>query len=153
MVETTGARSTYDPSLPQLAARVHPEERDPDIDTYFDSGRYWQPPRSIGAFMQTDFSRTSGDPSILTGVAGGPAFRVVIDEATSVHYDVAVGWSSPLDESPSVSFVPSSHGIDGFMAVNPKGGSFTDDTVYEAQDRDGRPVRFKLHFSSTVAGQ
>ncbi|CDO68907.1 hypothetical protein BN946_scf185000.g50 [Trametes cinnabarina] len=123
-------------------------------DTYFESGRYWEWPHgSMGEFEQTIFSCTNDDHTVLTGVAGGTAFRIVIDQSMSMHYDFAVGWSNPLNDSPSVSIVPGSHGIDGYKAINSKGGSFTDDTVYEAKDGDGRPVQFKLHFSSTLAGQ
>ncbi|CDO68902.1 hypothetical protein BN946_scf185000.g45 [Trametes cinnabarina] len=120
------------------------------LDSYFNSGRYWDSPKDVDPFTQMVFSCCNDDGSILTGVAGGTAFRVILNE--SVHYDFAVGWTNPAAGSLKASIVPGSRGVYGYESANPDGSSFMDDTVYEAKDGDGNPVQFKLHFSG-AAGQ
>ena len=48
-------------------------------DTYFDSGRYWTAPASLGAFSQMTWSACNQDGSMFTGATGGTAFRLSLD--------------------------------------------------------------------------
>jgi hypothetical protein len=57
------------------------------MDTYFDSGRYWTAPGSFNPFEQLVFSCCNGDNTVGTGVSGGTAFRVSLDDQH--YYDVS----------------------------------------------------------------
>ena len=56
--------------------------------TYFDSGKYWDAPGGFGQFNQLVFSCCNGDNTILTGVSGGTAFRLSLDDQH--YYDIAL---------------------------------------------------------------
>ncbi|KAI0373241.1 hypothetical protein BV20DRAFT_1050152 [Pilatotrama ljubarskyi] len=118
------------------------------IDSYFDSGRYWTAPTDIAPFTQMTFSCCNSDGSFLTGVAGGTAFRIIMNE--SVHYDFAIGWTAPSLGSLKASIVPGSRGVYGYESASPEGGSFMTDDVYEGKDADGNPAQFKIHFSAAA---
>ena len=57
-------------------------------NTHFDSGRYWTAPGGFNGFEQLVFSCCNGDGTILTGVSGGNAFRVSLDDKH--YYDIAL---------------------------------------------------------------
>ena len=58
------------------------------LDSYFNSGRYWDSLTTVNPFAQMGFSLCSSHGSILTGVSGGTAFRTTMNEP--VHFDFAV---------------------------------------------------------------
>jgi hypothetical protein len=57
------------------------------LETYFDSGRYWDAPGSLGSFDQLVFS-CCNDDGVPTGVMGGTAFRLSLDDTH--YYDFAL---------------------------------------------------------------
>ncbi|KAI0295281.1 hypothetical protein BC826DRAFT_968528 [Russula brevipes] len=116
------------------------------MNTYFDSGRYWDAPGSFNQFDQSVFSCCNGDSTILTGVSGGTAFRISLDDTH--YYDIAFGWTNPTAGSFKAGVVESSQAKDGFQAASPNGGSIQSTNVYEGKDKNGNPAKFKLHVSA-----
>jgi hypothetical protein len=58
------------------------------LNTYFDSGRYWDAPGGARTFTQDVFSVCNGDNSVFTGVSGGTAYRIALDNNT--QFDFAI---------------------------------------------------------------
>jgi len=49
-------------------------------ESYLDSGTYWTAPGTVTQFDQMTFSGCNKNNSVATGVSGGQAFRVYLDE-------------------------------------------------------------------------
>lgn len=133
--------------------------------TFYDTGRYWDPPRECGQFAQMAFSACNGDWDP-RGATGGTAFQVRLDD--SHVYDIAVvrlfldlplrvrtyafqGWTAPIAGSYKTSAVASSVAEDGYNAATPEGNILLSDNIYEGKDGSGDPVRFRLKFSAMPA--
>ncbi|KIK55809.1 hypothetical protein GYMLUDRAFT_87492 [Collybiopsis luxurians FD-317 M1] len=119
-------------------------------DTYFNSGKYWQPPTAIDPFDQMIFSCCNGDETIGTGVTGGTAFQVILDAVTS--YNFSVGWTNPSVGGFKASIVDSPHPIDGYDRATLEGNAFTSEQKFRGLQKNGNPTEWHLHFSA-AAGQ
>lgn len=114
--------------------------------TYFDSGRYWTAPGSIGNFDQLVFSCCNGDNSILTGVSGGNALRLSLD--SEHYYDFALGWTNPTAGAFKAGVVESNSAKEGYEKASETGGSIMSSSVFVGKDKDGKEAKFKIHISA-----
>ncbi|GJE99081.1 hypothetical protein PsYK624_153220 [Phanerochaete sordida] len=115
-------------------------------DTYFDSGRYWTAPGGFSGFAQMVFSCCNGDNTVLTGVSGGCAFRISLDDQN--YYDISLGWTNPELGAFKAGVVQSAKGVDGYNAATPVGAALTSDVVFQGKDKDGNPAKFRINVSA-----
>jgi len=116
------------------------------MDTYFDSGRYWTAPGSFNPFEQSVFSCCNGDNTVGTGVSGGTAFRVSLDDQH--YYNVSFGWTNPALGSFKAGVAEAGKGKDGYVIADSDGGSVLSKDVFQGKDKSGNPVKFKIHVSA-----
>ncbi|KAG5653508.1 hypothetical protein H0H81_012580 [Sphagnurus paluster] len=114
-------------------------------DTYFESGTYWDPPRSFGPFEQCVFSCINEDNAI-SGAAGGTSFRLVLDNDN--YYDFSLGWISPLG-SYKVGVAESSNPRDGYDAADKGSGIVRSEKIFQGKDKHGNLSDFRIDISAT----
>lgn len=119
-----------------------------DLHTYFDSGRYWQPPSDILPFDQMIFTCCEGDNTRFTGATGGTAFRLILDPVT--WYNIAVGWTNPCFGSIKAGIV---HSIDpkaGYGCASGEGNALKSDLKLKGINTDGKSGEWTLNMSATA---
>ncbi|GJE99082.1 hypothetical protein PsYK624_153230 [Phanerochaete sordida] len=115
-------------------------------NTYFDSGRYWTAPGGFSGFQQMVFSGCNGDGTVLTGVSGGCAFRISLDDQH--YYDISLGWTNPEVGAFKAGVVNSAQGVDGYNAATPEGGALTSNVIFQGKDKAGNPAKFRINVSA-----
>jgi hypothetical protein len=119
-----------------------------DLHTYFNSGRYWQPPSDILPFDQMIFSCCEGDNTLFTGATGGTAFRLLLDSVTS--YNIAVGWTNPYAGSIKAGIVNSIYPKDGCDCASDVGNALKFDLKLKGINTDGRSGEWSLNMSAAA---
>ncbi|KIK55808.1 hypothetical protein GYMLUDRAFT_248402 [Collybiopsis luxurians FD-317 M1] len=122
-----------------------------DHHTYFDSGRYWEPPSDILPFDQMIFTCCNGDGTFFTGATGGTSFRMILDPVT--WYDFAIGWTNPYIGSIKAGIVHSSNPQDGYDHASPEGNAFRSQEVFKGIDKDWKAGGWYLHLSASAGSQ
>lgn len=119
-----------------------------DLHTYFDSGRYWQPPSDILPFDQMIFTCCEGDNTLFTGATGGTAFRIILDPVTS--YNIAVGWTNPYAGSIKGGIVNSIDPKAGYDCASDEGNALKSDLKLKGINTDGKSGEWTLNMSAAV---
>ncbi|KAJ7586012.1 hypothetical protein C8J56DRAFT_940091 [Mycena floridula] len=119
-----------------------------DQHTYFDSGRYWQPPSDILPFDQMIFTCCEGDNTWFTGATGGTAFRLMLDRVTS--YNIAVGWTNPYAGSIKAGIVNSNDPKAGYNCASPEGNELKSELKLKGLDNDGKSGAWTLNMSAAA---
>ncbi|KAF8803230.1 hypothetical protein BYT27DRAFT_7340934 [Phlegmacium glaucopus] len=110
-------------------------------ETYFNSGRYWDAPGTFRPFDQLVYS-CCNDDNAPTGVAGGTAFRLSLDDRT--YFDFALGWTNPLFGSYKAGVVASGSAKDAYDQSDDDGGSLISKDIFEGKDKDGNTAKFHI---------
>jgi hypothetical protein len=134
------------------------------LDTYLQSGRYWNAPSDFGQFDQLVYCCCSDDYAP-TGVSGGTAFRLRLDDqhyfnfalvskCSLLWWDLRTthlllqGWSNPLVGPYKVGVVASSFAKEGYDSAGDYGVSLISQDVFEGKDKEGNTAKFLIHISA-----
>ncbi|KAK3367940.1 hypothetical protein B0H63DRAFT_529646 [Podospora didyma] len=116
--------------------------------TYFDSGKYWDPPSNIKPFEQMAFAGSNGDHTVLTGVSGGTSFRLSLD--THHYFDFAVGWTNPSAGAVKAGVVESTNAEDRYNIAAATGNSIQSSHKYQGLDKHGKRTTLRFHVQATA---
>ena len=139
-------------------------------ENYFDSGRYELARGTASPFTQTAFSCCNVDSSVLTGVTGGTAFKIILDDSHTFDFALVrpniapVRSSDPLRNQGGLTFgrdgrplhwtVQSRRGrvqvCPGRIPERDRNWKILDlsKNKYECQDEDDKPVKIEFQVSA-----
>ncbi|WP_437818489.1 hypothetical protein [Sorangium sp. So ce1078] len=113
--------------------------------SYFNSGRFEDAPTNVKPFNSMQFSGCDKDNSIMTGVSGGTAFRILIPTANNdyAHHDFSVGFSAPYGGAYKTSVVREANAERAYDAIK-EGTTSLSSGVLNGLDEDGKEVGVKF---------
>ncbi|KAG9008764.1 hypothetical protein FRB94_012988 [Tulasnella sp. JGI-2019a] len=109
------------------------------VSTYFYSGRFWDAPRSMTPTSLMVFTACNKDWSVATGVSGGTAFQLILQDDVRIH--ISLGWSNPYTGTIKAGAVLSKNPAYGLDVASENGNYIESPDVYYNHDGDIR-IRF-----------
>lgn len=136
--------------------------------SHFDSGRYEDHPGVVQAFELATFTACNGDNTFMTGVSGGQAYRITIDQNTDFQFSIvsaclysvrkvangfcvfSQGFTNPYSGTYKAGVTTGGNPEDGYSAASQDGGSIRSD-LYQAEDEDGEKFTFRISVTATAS--
>ncbi|KAF8593003.1 hypothetical protein BDV93DRAFT_419975, partial [Ceratobasidium sp. AG-I] len=115
------------------------------VTSYFDSGRYDQPPEHLRPFQLGTLTASEGENTVMTGVSGGLTYQVDIDRLHSFYF--SIGFTNPYLGAYKAGVAPTDRPVDGYNAATKEGGTVESD-LYEAKDVDNNVVYIKFRITA-----